>query len=244
MALDVSRSRPRSSDPQIPARLCGAGERPSFDVVVIASSAGGIQALLALIAALPIHFPLPILICQHVLRSQPSRLPAVLGWHTPLHVAAAEEGIRLAPGSIHVAPSNRHMLLRPDGMLGLSDAKRVNFCRPAADVLFRSASAVYGAGVIGVVLTGYGQDGTSGTRAIQQSGGFVIAQSLESAEVDEMPLAARDIGGADLVLPLKQIATALNVLARSELAGPAGRHLCFQRRHRHNRPPLPPKACS
>jgi len=86
-------------------------------------------------------------------------------------------------------------------------------------VQFRSAAAVYRAWAIGVVLTGYGLDGAMGARSIQAAGGFVISQNLESDEVDEMPLAARDIGGADLVLPLGQIVPALNVLARSELGG-------------------------
>lgn len=189
-------------------------------VVAIASSAGGIQALKTLVGALPVCFPLPILICQHVLRSRPSMLPAILAYRTSLPVAAAGEGVRPMPGSIHVAPSNRHMLVRPDGRLGLSDDERVNHCRPAADVLFRSVAAVHGAAAIGVVLTGYGCDGAMGSRSIQRAGGFVISQDLRGAEVDEMPMASRDVGGADLVLPLDQIAAALDVLARSRLNEP------------------------
>ncbi len=199
------------------ARRSYPDRRAALGVVVIASSAGGIQALKTLVAALPVGFPLPILICQHVLHSQPSRLPTILAYRTSLQVAAAKEGIRPMPGSIHVAPPNRHMLVRSDGTLGLSDSERVNYCRPAADLLFQSVADVHGAAAIGVVLTGYGRDGAMGSRSIQQAGGFVISQDLQSAEVDEMPMASRDIGGADLVLPLNQIAQALDVLARSRL---------------------------
>ncbi len=92
-------------------------------------------------------------------------------------------------------------------------------CRPAADVLFRSVAAGHGAGATGVVLTGYGRDGAMGSRSIQQRGGLVIAQDEATAEVGDMPLATRDLGGADLVLSLDRMPAALDALARDEQCG-------------------------
>jgi two-component system, chemotaxis family, protein-glutamate methylesterase/glutaminase len=198
------REDPRSAEPAAGAR--------QFDIVVIASSLGGIEALRFLVAGLPAHFPLPIVICQHLAPDKPSLLPLVLARKTRLRVVTAEHGEQPVPGCIYVAPPGRHLLVQPGGRFGWWGGERVNFCRPSADVLFRSTAEVYGARAMGVVLTGYGQDGALGARAIQQRGGYVIAQDEASSESFDMPRAARDIGGADLVLPLSKMAAALEVL--------------------------------
>ena len=185
-----------------------------FAVVAIGSSWGGVQALPELIGGLPADFPLPILIGHHVSRDRPTMLPTIIARRSRLPVALAEEDVKPKPGSVYIAPPDRHLLVRPDGRIGLSDDERVNWCRPAADVLFRSAATVHGAGTIGVVLSGLGRDGAMGCRSIRDRDGFVIAQDEKTAQMADMPLAARDVGGADLVLPLAQIAAALDVLAR------------------------------
>lgn len=185
-----------------------------FDIVAIGSSAGGIQALKRLLSELPNPFPVPVLVCQHVQRDKPSQLAKLLAFWSGRRVVSAEEGQDPEPGTIYLAPSNRHLLMRPDKTLGLSDADRVNYCRPAADVLFRSVAEVYGDRAIGVVLTGYGRDGAMGSRDIQARGGLAIAQDEATAEIFDMPCAARDIGGADLVLPLGTLAAALTILVR------------------------------
>jgi len=184
-----------------------------FEVVVIAASLGGVSALRPLIGALPASFPLPLLVCQHVGRRAPSVLADILGRQTSLRVEHAREGERPAAGKVYLAPPDRHLLVRGNGTLALSWQDRVNHCRPSADVLFRSAAEFYGGAVIAVVLTGRGRDGARGTEAIRAHGGFAIAQDEASSEAFEMPLAARDIGQADLVLELGQIAGALSVLA-------------------------------
>ena len=112
------------------ARRLEAAENAPFAVVAIGSSAGGVQALSALLAGLSPDFSLPILVCHHVLRDRPTLLPAILARRTRLRVALAKEGVRPAPRSIYIAPPNRHMLVRPDGRLDLSDAERINWCRP------------------------------------------------------------------------------------------------------------------
>jgi two-component system chemotaxis response regulator CheB len=149
-------------------------------------------------------------------------LPSILAHRTKLRVATAEEGAAPVPGSVHVAPPDRHLLVRPDRTLGLGTGERVNFCRPSADVLFRSVAEAHGGRAVAVVLTGLGQDGARGLRDIRRRGGFAIAQDEASSQAFHMPLAAIDIGQADLALPLHRIAAALEVLAAPQEALVAG----------------------
>lgn len=184
----------------------------AFQVVAIAASAGGVAALGAVLGALPETFPVPILVCQHVMRKRPSLLRQVLATRTRLRVVQGAPGQMPVGGQVYVAPPNWHLVIDRNGVLGLSDSRPENFCRPSADVLFTSVAKSYGVRAIAIVLTGHGRDGAMGARAIQQCGGFAIAQDERSSEVFEMPRAARDIGGADLTLPLNQIAPALQIL--------------------------------
>ena len=184
-----------------------------FGIVVVASSAGGIQALRGLLAALPDDFPLPIAIVQHLERNRPSILDEVLQPVTRLRVLWAEDGARLEPGVVRLAPPNRHLLIAGNH-LQLSDSAPVNYCRPAADELFGSAARAFGRGTIAVVLTGYGTDACAGAQAIRSGGGYVITQDERSSQVFDMPRAAADLGRADLVLPIDRIAFTLRVLTR------------------------------
>lgn len=193
-------------------------EDPRFAVLAIAASLGGVSALGDLLSGLPADFPLPILVCQHVGRGRPSLLSAILARRTALGVLPASDGDLPLPGTVYVARSDRHLMIRADGRLALSEAQRVNFCRPSADVLFRSVGEIYGIGGLAVVLTGRGRDGAWGIAAMRRQGGFAIAQDKASSEAFDMPLAARDIGQADLVLPLRQIPIALQVLTADSAA--------------------------
>ena len=204
--------------PELITRQCGSSEGAdrAFDIVAIAASFGGIAAMGTVLAGLPAAFPLPVLICQHIEPNRPSLLPEILARRTALRVVAAAHGDMPAAGSVYVAPSDRHLLIRADHTLGLSAGELVNFARPAADVLFRSIADVHGARAIVVVLTGRGRDGARGVEVIQTRGGFTIARDEASAEAFDMPCAAVDIGRADLVLPLDRIAFALEVLANRD----------------------------
>ncbi|WP_207483253.1 chemotaxis protein CheB [Arenibaculum pallidiluteum] len=204
--------QPIHSAAQAPPKADADQDR-AYDVVGIVASLGGVLALSRTLAGLQPDFPLPILIVQHVRRDRPSLLPGILAARTRLAVTSAREGDRPLPGHVHVAPPDRHLLVRPDGTLGLADSDPVNFCRPAADVLFRSMAEVHGRRAIAVVLTGRGRDGARGVEAVRRQGGMAIAQDEATAEVGEMPRAAVDIGQADLVLPLDRIPFALEVLA-------------------------------
>jgi two-component system, chemotaxis family, protein-glutamate methylesterase/glutaminase len=184
-----------------------------FGLVVVAASAGGVQALMKLVAALPADFALPVVIVQHVDPRHRSLLVEILSRRARLRVRHAEEGTILTVGDIFIAPPGSHVLVNPDRSLSLSKAELVHFVRPSADLLFESAAASFGDGVIAVVLTGSGEDGASGVRAVKKMGGTVVAQDRESSEFFGMPGAAIATGDVDFVLPLDEIPAALVTLS-------------------------------
>jgi two-component system chemotaxis response regulator CheB len=186
--------------------------RPAH-VVALAASAGGLAALSHVLSALPPDFPAPVLIVQHLDPHHRSWLAEILGRRAALAVCQAEDGMLPAAGTVYVAPPNRHLLVRGDGTLDLSDSVRVQHVRPSADLLFASLAEVWGGGAIAVVLTGTGKDGAEGVRAVKSRGGTVIVQDEASAEFFGMPGAAIRTGVADRVLPLDDIAPALVELA-------------------------------
>ncbi|MCL5108276.1 MAG: chemotaxis protein CheB [Chloroflexi bacterium] len=181
----------------------------AFDVVAFASSAGGLKALIEVLAALPATFPAAIVLVQHVDPRHRSLMAEILTRHTSLSVREAEEGDHLQPGTVLVAPPNKHLLINRDGTVSLSSSELVHFVRPSADLLFESLAASYGDRAIAVVLTGTGSDGTMGVQAIKKTGGMVIAQDEASAEFFGMPGAAIATGSVDFTLPLAEIAPAL-----------------------------------
>ena len=181
-------------------------------MVAVAASAGGIQALSTLVGALPADFPVPVLIVQHLDPRHETTLAAILGRRTSLRVKLAEEGEHAERGTVHVAPPDRHLLVGADGVLSLSDHPRVNFVRPAADLLFASVARAYGARSIACVLTGSGRDGAEGVTAVKSRGGTVIAEDPDTAKFPSMPSAAIGTGHVDLVLPLADIPLALQDL--------------------------------
>lgn len=178
-------------------------------VVGIAASRGGVKALSALLAALPASFGAAVVVVQHLAPNFPSHLPEVLQLHTALVVAAAGDGDILRTGWVAVAPPNRHVCVSDDSHLALSDAPAETGVRPSADVLFRSLADVFGGRAIAVVLTGSGRDGAAGIRAVKERGGVTIAQDQGSSECWDMPGAAVGTGCVDHLLPLSEIAGAL-----------------------------------
>ena len=184
----------------------------AFDVVAMASSAGGIAALSQVLGSLPADFPAAIVVVQHLDPRHRSLMADILRRRTALEVVQAAEGDHIRPGTAFIAPPDRHLLVNPDGTLSLSQSELVHFVRPSADLLFESAAASYKQRVIAVVLTGTGSDGSMGIGAIKKMGGTVIAQDQDSAEFSGMPAAAVRSGHADFVLPLDEIAPALVTL--------------------------------
>ncbi len=210
MVQQVSRSKePEDVDaPQRSRHFPGT----RFDVVALASSAGGIAAISHILESLPPGFPAAIVVVQHLDPRHRSLMAEILRRRTPLEVVQAAEGDRIRPGTVHIAPPDRHLLVNRDGSLSLSHSELVHFVRPSADLLFESVAASYQERAIAVVLTGTGSDGSLGVGAIKKMGGTVIAQDQESAEFFGMPAAAIKSGHADFVLRLEEIPSALTTL--------------------------------
>jgi two-component system chemotaxis response regulator CheB len=180
--------------------------------VAVAASAGGLQALSELLAALPREFLAPIVIVQHLDRRHPSLLAGILLRRTQLPVKEAQAGDVLRPGNVYIAPPDQHLLVNRDGTLSLTHTELVHFVRPSADLLFESVAASYNNRAIAVVLTGSGSDGALGVKAVKKRGGQVIVEDPASAEFSGMPGAAVETGSVDRVLRLKEIAPALVAL--------------------------------
>lgn len=194
------------------ASLTGApGEPAAYRVVAIGCSAGGIRALHQLLGELPANFKLPILLSAHLSKTLPSRLPEVLGFKTSLRVKWAEDGETMRGGMVYVAPRNLHLTIRSCGRITLDSSAPMRWWRPAVDRLLTSAAEAFGARAIGIILSGAMWDGAQGIAAIASAGGLTMTQDT-SADHFEMPAAAIDLGGADIVLSPAKIAEALLAL--------------------------------
>jgi two-component system chemotaxis response regulator CheB len=190
-----------------PAHFKGA-----FDIVALAASAGGLRAISEILAGLPPDFLAAIVVVQHLDPRHRSLMADILSRRTALKVKEAKEGDRLNPGTGYIAPSNRHLLVNPDGTLSLSQSELVHFVRPSADLLFESVAASYKERAIAVVLSGTGSDGSMGVKAIKKMGGTVIVQDEKSSQFFGMPGAALQTGSVDFILPLDEIPSALLTL--------------------------------
>jgi two-component system chemotaxis response regulator CheB len=183
------------------------------DIVVIGASAGGVTALLALVKTLPADFPAPIFIVLHLPADSPSVMPQLLNAVAALEARHPQDGETVVAGIIYVAPPDHHLLLEGDRILVTRGPKENRF-RPSIDALFRSAAYTYGPRVIGVVLTGYLDDGTSGLWSVQRMGGRAIVQEPQDAEQPSMPTNALEFVAADYVVPLAQLGTLLGRLTQ------------------------------
>lgn len=181
-------------------------------VVVIGISTGGPAALDVVLPQLPRDFPLPVLIVQHMPELFTSLFAERLNGRCPMLVREAKEGDAVKAGEIAIARGNWHLEVLAGSRAGLPATMHLtqglpeNHCRPAADVLFRTAAEVYGAGVLAVVMTGMGADGMAGCQLIRSRGGSVLAQDQASSTVWGMPGAVVNAGLAHRVLPLQSIA--------------------------------------
>lgn len=174
-------------------------------IVVIGASAGGIEALRTLAAALPPDFPVPICVVLHTAPQAPGILHQIVARAGPLPAVSPSTGMRLRGGHIYVAPPDHHLLIEP-GRVFLSKGPRENRFRPAIDPLFRSAAQVYGPLAIGVVLSGGLDDGTAGLWTIKKLGGIAIAQDPDEAQFPEMPRNAIEYVDVDHVVTLNDLA--------------------------------------
>jgi two-component system chemotaxis response regulator CheB len=158
--------------------------------VAIGASAGGVQALLQILPALPATYPLPVLVVVHVPPDRENALVPLLGGKCWVAVKEAEDKEPARPGVVYFAPSDYHLLVEADGALSLSSDELVNLSRPSIDVLLESAADAFGPALVGVVLTGANDDGARGLRAIADAGGQAVVEDPASAYVATMPAAA------------------------------------------------------
>ncbi|GAA4548176.1 hypothetical protein GCM10023192_67040 [Amycolatopsis samaneae] len=189
--------------------------RPPFDIVALASSAGGITALGQVLGGLTDSLPVPVVVVQHLDRRHQTIIAEVLARRAKLPVQLARDGDEAEPGMVYIAPPDKHLLVEPGGRLTLSNSELVHFLRPSADLLFESVAGTYGPRAIACVLTGTGSDGTMGVSAVKSRGGTVIAQDPETAEFRGMPEAAVEVGAVDFVLQLDEIAPVLRGLVEA-----------------------------
>lgn len=150
-----------------------------------------------------------IIVLQHLYPDHPSHLANILAGRTRLRVKEAATRDRLVRGTILTAPPGLHLRVNPDGMIAFSHRPAINFVRPAADRLFESLARSFGSRTIAVILTGTGRDGAMGAQVVKQAGGIVIVQDEATSEFFGMPRAAIKAGEVDRVLPLEEIAAAL-----------------------------------
>jgi two-component system chemotaxis response regulator CheB len=174
-------------------------------VVIIGSSTGGPRALPEVMSRLPGNLSAGVLLVQHMPEGFTKSFAERLNWGSALEVREAEEGDTVRPGLALLAPGNKHMEVRGQ-KVHLTNDPRMHYVRPAIDITMKTGAASYGPRVIGVVLTGMGNDGTDGLREIKRQGGKTIAQDEATSIVYGMPKMAKDAGVVDTVAPLNAIA--------------------------------------
>lgn len=189
-----------------------AGSLPARELVVVGTSTGGPQALNKFLTALPANFPLPLLVALHIPPGYTAALSRRLDDAAAIKVVEAYDGVVLRPGCAVIARGGEHLrVVRRGGALigALSHVPATTAHFPSVDVLFESAAAAVGAGVVGLVLTGMGDDGLRGAAAIHQAGGLVLTESASSCVVYGMPRSVVEAGFSDAEAPLELLPAVL-----------------------------------
>jgi two-component system chemotaxis response regulator CheB len=188
---------------------------PKRDIVVVGASAGGVTALVELVRSLPKNFAASIFVVLHLPASSPSNLPAILSRAGLLNAVHPKDGEQVKPGQIYVASPDHHLLLEGNQVL-LKKGPEENRFRPSIDALFRSAAYVYGPRVIGVVLSGALNDGTSGLWSVKRLGGITIIQDPKDSDFPNMPLNVLEYVKVDYALPASYMGALLNKLTKGQ----------------------------
>ena len=201
-----------------------AGKRLSrIELVVIGVSTGGPNALKEVIPKLTLALNVPVLIVQHMPPLFTASLAESLGRKSALAVREAQEGEAIRPNTVLIAPGGKHMVIRadPNGASGAGFVVAMNEnppeqnCRPSVNVLFRSAATHFGAKILAVVMTGMGEDGCEGVRAMKRQGCICLTQEESTCVVYGMPRAVDEAGLSDARVPLDQLAERIQQLVRS-----------------------------
>jgi two-component system chemotaxis response regulator CheB len=214
-AAASARVRPRAAGPAAtPPRPSAPHFRISDTVIALGASTGGTEALREVLTALPADAP-GVVVVQHMPERFTRAFAERLDRLCTVRVKEAQDGDRVLAGHVLIAPGNFHLRVMRDGALiraRVTDDPPVNRHRPSVDVLFQSAAVALGAGAVGVIMTGMGNDGAQGLLAMRQAGARTIAQDPESCVVFGMPREAIALGAAERVVPLTRIGETLMAL--------------------------------
>ena len=190
-----------------------AGRPP---IVALVCSAGGLEAVMAIVAVLPPSFPAAVVVLRHQSPGYPSRVPEILGNHCALPVVAASQGLEVRGGVVVVVPPAVHVLVTNENRLALIASDATPPYRPSADLLLTSLALVAADRTIAVVLSGGGHDGATGASALHDMGGLVLASDEQSSKHFDMPAAAIARHDAvDFVLPVSDIGAKLMELVEN-----------------------------
>lgn len=216
MRIEDVKNKTESGDFE-PAFTADSGTTQSksrFDLIGIASSTGGLEALESVIRGLPMEFSTPIVLVQHIGTGRDTDFSRELGQHTSMQVVLLNKDTQVKRGRIYVAPSGKHVTVTHGPFLRLTEDQTALYC-PSADMLFESMATTLGPRGLGVVLTGMGDDGARGLAALRSAGGHTLVQNRETSKIFGMPKAAIDRGGATEILPLHEIWPRLRTLCSS-----------------------------
>ncbi len=219
----LTRRRPRSSEPAPPERGSGShrlgGELewrlgpPSYaKLVVVGASTGGPAVVARVLAPLEAETAPPVVLVQHMATGFVGGFVEWLNQSLSIRAELAQDGQRLEPGRLYVAPDERHVEVTGFGRLRVFDAPPLRYHRPSVDVLFQSAATLIGRDAVGVLLTGMGDDGARGLTAMHESGAYTVAQDRKSSLVYGMPAAAVERGGVSLSANAEEIADTLRTI--------------------------------
>ena len=208
-----------SPDAEVVRPVVPSAAPGSYRMVGLAASTGGPNAVVKLLGGLGAGFPLPVLLVQHISASFLNGFVNWLDGVTPLKVVRAANGVVPAPGHVYVAAEELHLTLQR-GRLVLVDSPPVSSQKPSATVLFESMAASLGESALGIVLTGMGDDGARGLKAIRDAGGYTIGEDETTAVVFGMPAAAAQLGGLCQLLPLDDIPERMLALTGRTAARP------------------------
>ena len=202
---------PSSPSISLPNELMN--KKNQLKAIVIGASTGGPRALVSLIQSLPDTLSIPVFIVQHMPEGFTASFAKRLNDVSSVKVVEASHGDLIVPGTVYVAPGGKHMTLSGNRVL-LDTKAKLHSVRPAVDYLFYSAVDLYGKDLLGIVLTGMGQDGADGCRAIKEAGGYVITQDQASSTVYGMPRVVAERGFSDQINSLSDIADIIKEMTR------------------------------
>ena len=174
-------------------------------MVIIGGSAGSLEVILKIVAALSEQSGASYVIVVHRKNDPDSILKALLTTRTTMPVKEVEDKEDVLPDTIYIAPPDYHLLFENDLIFSLDSSEKIHYSRPSIDVTFESAAEIFGSSVVGILLSGANADGAKGLKKIKQSGGLVIVQNPETAEVGFMPQQAVDLVKADAIIDGEQI---------------------------------------